>query len=119
MSKVEIKLSKVIELLDGGKSRGEIATHFDLKMAQINQLFKHPKLKGLRAKKIIEPAFVLEDDLLDEVSPVVDETANVNSEEVVESMYGDPGFNPSSVIETINEEVQTEELVESNPVTNW
>ena len=107
MSKVEIKLSTVIELLDNGKSREEIAAHFDLKMAQVNQMFKHPKLKGLRAKKVVEPAFVLEDDLTDKGTPVVaDELDQVPTEAI--PMYGEPGFNPSAVGEVIHEEAQSD-----------
>lgn len=71
--KKQIKISGVLELLDQGMSREEIASHYDISMADCRRLFSHPALKGKKAKKL--PAFELVDDITDEAqgSPIQEE----------------------------------------------
>lgn len=49
--KRDIKISEVIALLDAGKSREEIRDHFEMSNGDLTVLFKHPALKGKKAKK--------------------------------------------------------------------
>jgi hypothetical protein len=56
-----IKLSEVLSLIDSGKTRKEISAHFDISDSDCKKLFQHPKLKGLRAKKVFN-RFEIEDD---------------------------------------------------------
>lgn len=56
-----IKLSEVLSLIDSGKTRKEISAHFDISDSDCKKLFQHPKLKGLRAKKVFDK-FEIEDD---------------------------------------------------------
>lgn len=62
MNKVQVRLSEVLSLLEQGKGRQEIAEHFGLSLAEIKNIFEHPKLKGRRPKKVKEESFNLVDD---------------------------------------------------------
>lgn len=74
--KREIKVSEVISLLDAGKSREEIGQHFELSNADLTALFKHPSLKGKKAKK--QRDFVIVDDTVN------NETMQIATNEVLE-----------------------------------
>lgn len=76
MSKQKIKISEVLQLLEEGKTRPEVAEHYGISMADCRKLFKHPKLKGRKAHKA--PDFVLEDDL-EEGGSISGELSNENS----------------------------------------
>lgn len=94
--KREIKVSEVISLLDAGKSREEIGQHFELSNADLTALFKHPSLKGKKAKK--QRNFVVVDDTTtnEEVAQIADDIA----------------------VEDIQEEVATQEEVANTPWEN-
>jgi hypothetical protein len=62
---VEIKISDVLNLLESGKTRPEIAKHYDLNLVQVAELFRHNKLRGKKTKKIASDAFTLIDDAPD------------------------------------------------------
>jgi transposase len=91
----DIKVSQVLTLLNEGKSREEIADHFEISMADCKRLFQHPELKGKKAKK--QPAFNLIDD--------------VNGEEISQ---------PEVEEEVINEEVtdEQEEVLDTEEVAS-
>lgn len=61
MSKQQIKVSEVLELLEQGKSRKEIGEYFGLNGVEVKTLFQHPELKGKKAKK--QMPFVIIDDI--------------------------------------------------------
>ena len=71
-----IKISEVLECLNKGMSREEIAEHFDITMADCKRVFQHPSLKGKKMKKT--GAFNLIDDLNPQVSN--EEIANTPNE---------------------------------------
>lgn len=62
----DIKISQVLECLNKGMSREEIAEHFGITMADCKRVFQHPTLKGKKMKKT--GAFNLIDDLNPQVS---------------------------------------------------
>ena len=64
---IEIKITKVLDLLNEGKSRQEIADYFGISLFECKKLFLHPKLKGKKAKKqlpfnIIDDTEITEDN---------------------------------------------------------
>jgi len=62
---IEIKVSKVLEMLNNGKTREDIGKHYSLSKSEIAQVFKHPKLKG---KKTVKPnRFLVLDDTAEEI----------------------------------------------------
>ena len=60
--KQEIRISEVLDLLEQGKNRVQIAEHFRITQREVKALFEHPKLKGKKAKKVIENTFNIVDD---------------------------------------------------------
>lgn len=69
--KKQIKVSEVINLLNEGNNREQIAEHFGLTNAETKLLFSHEKLVNLRArKKKKEPSFEVLDDTETEESHV-------------------------------------------------
>lgn len=59
MSKVQVKKSELIAMLDGGMNREQIAEKLGLNMNQLKTLLKMAGLEGKRTKKI---DFVFVDD---------------------------------------------------------
>lgn len=76
--KTEIKISEVLSLLEEGKTREEIRDYFDITKPDLVALFKHPLLKGKKAKK--QRSFVVVDDVSTEE---VEQISNVAVEEEV------------------------------------
>lgn len=54
-----IRISDVIELLETGHTREDIATHYGINKADCKRVFEHPKLKGRKTRKV---GYVLVDD---------------------------------------------------------
>lgn len=73
-SKQEITISQIIEDLDNGLKRGEIAEKYGLNMSEVSKIFQHPKLRGLKARKPV--SFLLIDDLEVEETEEVEEVEN-------------------------------------------
>lgn len=74
--KKQIKISEILELLQQGKKRSQIAEYYDITDADVKKIFMHPLLKGKKAHK--EPSWTLVDDSVAEVEA----PTNVNAEEV-------------------------------------
>lgn len=111
--KREIKVSEVVALLDAGKSREEIGTELGLTRAEVTALFKHPSLKGKKAKKQLD--FVVVDDTSD-VALETQEEAEIPTEE--------PQRELQDSFQEESQEEQTEpqeEIQEENPesVDTW
>ena len=108
MEKPIVRISDVLDLLDNGKSREQIAEHYGLTMADVRRLFKHEKLKGKKAKK--QGMFELVDDIpaegeVEEIRnypTMTDDLEVTNPDELLEN-------EPISVEENTNE-VQDEEV---------
>ncbi|HRT02628.1 MAG TPA: hypothetical protein P5513_01660 [Candidatus Diapherotrites archaeon] len=56
----EIKISEILNLLEKGYTRDMLKKHYSLTNKEIKNLFTHPKLKGLKAKKAL--SFEIIDD---------------------------------------------------------
>jgi hypothetical protein len=90
----EIKLSEVLALSAAGKDKKAIQEHYGLTNNEITQLYKHPKLKGLKPKSALSFTFID-----DETETIVDTTSIPEiSNEVV------------SNTDTINNEMQQQAL---------
>lgn len=86
-NKKPIKISEVLNLLNEGKKRPEVAEALGITMAECRKLFEHPKLKGKQARKPV--GFVVVDDLEEEENEEVKvettsdvENVSVDAEEV-------------------------------------
>lgn len=78
--KKQIKITEILALLEQGKKRSEIATHYGITDADVKRMFAHPKLKGRKAHK--EPTWELEDDTTEVKTPTNIATEEVTTEEV-------------------------------------
>ena len=70
---IKLTVSGIITDLNNGLDREKIATKYGLTKQEVNEVFKHPKLQGLRVKRKPAVRFVLEDDTVltpTEVLPV-------------------------------------------------
>lgn len=56
-----ITVSSVLGDLNNGMDRTAIATKYGLSAAEIAEVFKHPKLKGLRARRKITRISIVDD----------------------------------------------------------
>lgn len=65
-NKVVLTISSILECLDNGMTREEIAEHFGISMKEVRQHFKHPKLKGRKPKKPMTSVLVddTEEDII-------------------------------------------------------
>lgn len=61
---IVISVTGIIGDLNEGIDRDGIATKYGLTKAEVTELFKHPKLAGLRARKKIAVRFTLVDDTI-------------------------------------------------------
>ena len=66
--KTKIRPSDVIIMMNSGVTREGIAEYYNLDKKDLKELFSHPKLKGLRARKPLSFEFV-EDDEIDNFEP--------------------------------------------------
>ena len=60
----EVKITDVLAMLNSGKNRKEIGDELGLTFAQRTELFKHPKLKGVKTKPAMK-GFVIVDDTME------------------------------------------------------
>ena len=56
-----ITVSSVLGDLNNGMDRAAIAKKYDLSAAEVAEVFKHPKLKGLRARRKITRISIVDD----------------------------------------------------------
>lgn len=73
-TKPQIKISEVLDLLEKGKTRPEIAEHYGITASDVVTLFKHKSLVGKRPKK--QPNFEIVDDTQEVAETVSEEVAN-------------------------------------------
>lgn len=85
---IKLTVSGIINDLTNGLDREKIATKYGLTKQEVNEVFKHPKLQGLRVKRKAVVRFVLEDDTTTEpVNPQITDSITMESQSEV-----DPGF---------------------------
>jgi hypothetical protein len=61
---IVLTVTGIINDLNDGIDRDGIATKYGLSKSEVTELFKHPKLVGLRARKKIAVRFTLVDDTI-------------------------------------------------------
>jgi hypothetical protein len=61
---IVLTVTGIINDLNDGIDRDGIATKYNLTKTEVTELFKHPKLVGLRARKKIAVRFTLVDDTI-------------------------------------------------------
>tara|TARA_R100001377_G_scaffold85310_1_gene71507 strand:+ start:37884 stop:38318 length:435 start_codon:yes stop_codon:yes gene_type:complete len=61
-NQIQIRISKVLELLGNGQDRDAIAVYYGITKTECKELFQHPKLKGRKVKKVKVSTFVVLDD---------------------------------------------------------
>jgi hypothetical protein len=93
---IVLTVTGIINDLNDGIDRDGIATKYNLTKAEVTELFKHPKLTGLRARKKIPVRFTL-----------VDDTVITKSEAA--AVESDP--NQLDLMDAIQEHVATEEAI--------
>lgn len=79
----QIRISDLLEYLDEGLTREEIAEKLGINMNECRKLFQHPKLKGRKPKKPLP--FILIDDTEDENTEAEEIITEENSEEELPS----------------------------------
>jgi hypothetical protein len=86
---IKLTVSGIITDLTNGLDREKIATKYGLTKQEVNEVFKHPKLQGLRVKRKPAVRFVLEDDTTttEPVNPQITDSVTMESQSEV-----DPGF---------------------------
>jgi len=107
MEEKTIKISTILELSEQGKTKEEIRVHFGLTKSEINKMFQHPKLKGLKPKKGV--SFTLVDD--------TEESTNIQEELDAIGAFGSIGEVPSPFDEEKMKEEQSQDLEASVPTT--
>lgn len=110
-----ITITGVLELLDQGLTREQIATHYGISMKACKKLFQHPELKGKKAKKQDPIEFELVNDLVEETpAPQV---------EIQETQQPEEPQQANEVEATTQEELVAEEaqfeVEESNSTPSW
>jgi hypothetical protein len=79
-----ITVSSVLGDLNNGMDRAAIATKYGLSAAEVAEVFKHPKLKGLRARRKITRISIVDDTVENPVTvPTIQPVTERNDLEVV------------------------------------
>jgi hypothetical protein len=79
-----ITVSSVLGDLNNGMDRNAIATKYGLSAAEVTEVFKHPKLKGLRARRKITRISIVDDTVENPVTvPNIQPVTEGNQLEVV------------------------------------
>lgn len=114
-TKPQVKVSDVLELLNQGKDRKEIAEHYGIPVSVMARtVWQHPKLKNRKAKKQYD--IVIEDDTVDPAQTTLEQQiAEVEAEGVAEA-------NAEAVVEEVaiqeNVEATSETVEEGQEMTN-
>lgn len=109
-SKIKIKVTDVLSMLQEGKTREDIRVHYGINKTELKALFQHPELKGRKTIKPKELSFVIVDDIKETSGEDVAEVEfEISSEKIQEE---------NSVSEETTEEVQEETQDEVEPTTS-
>lgn len=84
---IKLTVSGIIMDLENGLDRTAIATKYDLSTSEVNEIFKHPKLKGLRPKRKTTRITLIDD---------TDDSGNISSALMSSDM--EPGDNELSLM---------------------
>jgi len=79
-----ITVSSVLGDLNNGMDRAAIATKYGLSASEVAEVFKHPKLKGLRARRKMTRISIVDDTVENPVTiPTIQPVTESNQLEVV------------------------------------
>lgn len=95
----QISISQILEDLDNGLGREEIATKYSLKRWEVAEMFKDPALKGKKAKKKRKLSFTFVRDVDADGNPVDGDNSNP-------PQYQVPGFDRDVLSDQEEEEEQ-------------
>jgi CO dehydrogenase/acetyl-CoA synthase beta subunit len=138
-NQIQIRISKVLELLGNGQDRDAIAVYYGITKTECKELFQHPKLKGRKVKKVKVSTFVVLDDEFEtvadtpgdvdeslisllipdpEAAKVMDEEANQDAQAFENLQVFEDNDSSPTVGVTEEEEVSEEEVTEEEEVTS-
>jgi len=88
---IKLTVSGIITDLNNGLDREKIATKYGLTKQEVNEVFKHPKLQGLRVKRKPAVRFVLEDDTTttEPVNPQITNSVTMEPQSEVDPSFVD------------------------------
>ena len=88
---IKLTVSGIINDLTNGLDREKIATKYGLTKQEVNEVFKHPKLQGLRVKRKPAVRFVLEDDTTttEPVNPQITDSVTMEPQSEVDPSFVD------------------------------
>jgi len=88
---IKLTVSGIINDLTNGLDREKIATKYGLTKQEVNEVFKHPKLQGLRVKRKPAVRFVLEDDTMvtEPVNPQITDSVTMEPQSEVDPSFVD------------------------------
>ena len=88
---IKLTVSGIITDLNNGLDREKIATKYGLTKQEVNEVFKHPKLQGLRVKRKPAVRFVLEDDTMvaEPVNPQITDSVTMEPQSEVDPSFVD------------------------------
>ena len=111
-TKVAIKIKDVLALLNEGKVREEIASHYGISKADVNALFQHPELKNKKPRKPL--GFVIVDEEEDvAVTETNQEPQKYMVETASEEVLQSPGLDEEDLVE--EQEAAVEAVESKNP----
>jgi hypothetical protein len=105
-----IGIKQVLQHLEDGLSRDEIAEHYNITKAECKNMFKHPQLLGKKTKK--KPSFRLVDDAtlnIEVIQPELVKAENLKIEKDVEEFIKDETLSVPVVAEEVEEPVVVEQ----------
>ena len=116
-TKVAIKIKDVLALLNEGKVREEIASHYGISRADVNALFQHPELKNKKPRKPLGFVIVDEEEDVAVTDVAVTETdqelQNNMDETAPEEVLQSPGLDEEDLVE--EQEAAVEAVESKNP----
>ena len=85
-----ITVSSVLGDLNNGMDRAAIATKYGLSAAEVAEVFKHPKLKGLRARRKITRISIVDDTVGNQFAESADKVIAVNNPVTIPATVAEP-----------------------------
>ena len=85
-----ITVSSVLGDLNNGLDRAGIAKKYNLSAAEVAEVFKHPKLKGLRARRKITRISIVDDTVGNQFAESADKVIAVNNPVTIPATVVEP-----------------------------
>lgn len=85
-----ITVSSVLGDLNNGMDRAAIAKKYNLSAAEVAEVFKHPKLKGLRARRKITRISIVDDTVGNQFADSANGVVTVNNPVTIPATVAEP-----------------------------